>query len=211
MHRIDLTGQTFGELVVECSTMRGVNSIWLCRCSCGRTHEVMTGELRKGKTKSCGCFRRRHTLIHGDNRKGHRTKEYRVWSHIVARCHSPTDRAYAAYGGRGIVVCEAWLSSFATFLADMGRAPSPRHSIDRIDNDGPYSPTNCRWATPPEQSRNTRRNIMVGDLCLKDACVAAGVSYGAAQARIRRGGQSPSEAINALRMIAAINPEGKDE
>jgi hypothetical protein len=84
------------------------------------------------------------------------SSEYAVWCHIKARCYNPNHVAYAHYGGRGIKVCKRWRDSFKAFLADMGRRPSSKHSIDRIDNDGDYKPDNCRWATPWQQQNNKR-------------------------------------------------------
>jgi hypothetical protein len=84
------------------------------------------------------------------------TAESRVWKGMIQRCTNPKRRGWERYGGRGITVCERWRASFADFLADMGARPSPKHSIDRIDNDGHYEPANCRWATKHEQGSNTR-------------------------------------------------------
>jgi hypothetical protein len=123
-------------------------------------------------------------LRHGDNRKGRRTKEYRVWAHIIGRCNNKNDASYRLYGGRGISVCERW-RVFENFLIDMGRAPEGL-TLDRKDNNGNYEPSNCRWATPAQQSRNTRRNIVIDGLCLKDYCQLHNIGYDAAQARIRR-------------------------
>lgn len=107
------------------------------------------------------------------------------------RCQNPNDRTYKNYGGRGITVCDRWLESFENFYADMGPKPSPKHSIERKDNDGPYSPENCRWATRVEQGRNRRNNrrVTIGGetKCLSEWAVVAGVCYATMLSRTRRG------------------------
>lgn len=195
-----LSGQKFGDLLVldrEVSARK--HRPWICRCVCGATALVTTGNLRNGSVVSCGCRKRasRHMVRHGESGPGRRSKEYRTWAHIIGRCHNPTDAAYPDYGARGIEVCPRWRGDFSAFLADMGRAPSAKHSIERINNARGYSPDNCRWATPAEQARNTRRNVLIDGVPLVDVCASRGLSYGAIQARLRRG-HPPELALSPL-------------
>jgi hypothetical protein len=108
-----------------------------------------------------------------------KTPEYKLWNNMKSRCLNPNATRYECYGGRGIQVCDRWMESFENFFLDMGNRPSSRHSLDRIDCNGDYEPSNCRWATFEEQNRNYRRNVMVdsvnGPVCLKDAAVSAGL------------------------------------
>src|SRR5436190_19682968 len=152
---IDITGQRFGRLIViEIAARKGPGgrSLWLCRCDCESKVVAWGGNLRSGNTKSCGCLRREvsyeNHFIHGEGKSGKTTSEYHSWQAMRARCLDPNNRAYKWYGGRGIRVCARWLK-FENFLADMRRRPAGR-SLDRINNDGDYEPSNCRWATPKQ-------------------------------------------------------------
>jgi hypothetical protein len=129
----DLTGRRFGRLIViGLGPARSGSRTWLCRCECGNTKAALSGNLRSGKTKSCGCIRVQANQERNTTHGLALTPEYRVWLHIKGRCHTPTDANYQNYGGRGISVCQRWRDSFESFYSDMGPRPSARHSIDRV-------------------------------------------------------------------------------
>ena len=159
---VDLTGKKFRRLTVifrvgsDCHR----SPTWSCLCDCGNTTIVSSRHLvDKNGTGSCGCIRNEAKSTHGQRlSKNKRTKEYKTWTSIKQRCYNPKHIGYKNYGGRGIQVCDRWLNSFENFFADMGKAPSSKHSIDRFpNNDGNYEPSNCRWATAKEQNNNTRK------------------------------------------------------
>lgn len=159
---IEMVGRRFGRLTV---VGRGPNYVqpsgqrktqWRLRCDCGNSFVANAHSLRRGATKSCGCFQVSCHITHGEQRGYKTTPEYRAWNNMISRCETVTP-GWKNYGGRGIKVCDRWRSSYPAFLKDMGRRPSPKHSLDRIDNDGNYEPSNCRWATKAVQSLNKRQ------------------------------------------------------
>lgn len=132
----------------------------------------------------------RNCVRHGESTSTFRTPENSAWQNMRARCLRPSHPSYSRYGGRGIQVCERW-RVFENFLADMGRRPGPGYSIERIDNDGPYSPENCRWATSREQRRNTRATHLLTlngrTQCITDWAAELGISLSTIRYRIRAG------------------------
>lgn len=136
---------------------------YICDCQCGNVIQVIANVLLSGVTRSCGCLRRacplRGHVKHGDARRSGVAREYTIWREMIRRCSDAKGQSFHRYGGRGISVCQRWME-YPNFLADMGRRPTAKHSIDRINNDGNYEPSNCRWATPKEQAANTRRSIV---------------------------------------------------
>lgn len=159
MGRLELIGRKFGRLlVIAQDCIKNQRVFWLCQCDCGNEKSVNGSHLMNGAIKSCGCLQNEvriqtHT-IHGD----HGTKEYIAWKSMKGRCYNENNEKYPNYGGRGIIVCERWLNSYDTFLSDMGRSPSNKLSLDRINTNGNYELGNCRWATSETQMNNMTTN-----------------------------------------------------
>jgi hypothetical protein len=192
----DFDGRVFGRLTVvkQVGTNKHHKRIWLCRCECGAETQTLTGSLTSGRTVSCGCYNKeriaREKFSHGETSGAKPSAEYQTWSSMLGRCTNSNNRAYKYYGGRGIGVCEQWMS-FDRFLSDMGRRPSQKHSLDRINVDLGYEPDNCRWATDAEQARNMRSNTKVQingvTRCVSEWCELNGIASSTAYARINRG------------------------
>jgi hypothetical protein len=165
-------------------TRRNKTTFLSCQCDCGTRRQVAKETLRRGRTRSCGCQRKK------DPHAAHRTREYRVWIDMRSRCNDPGHPSFTRYGGRGISVCDRW-KRFANFLSDMGQRPSPAHGFDRINNDGNYEPGNCRWATRKEQQNNIRSNrrVTIGSVnwTVAQWSEATGTKQKLISQRLRRG------------------------
>lgn len=168
-HVKKIVGNKYGRLLVcEFLEIRrnkqgAGTAFWKCQCDCGNITEVRGWALVNGSVKSCGCLisdtTTKRLTVHGMGND--KNKEYSAWKSMRARCYRESHKRYPLYGGRGIKVCEKWRNDFLAFLSDMGKSPSAKHSLERIDVDGNYEPENCKWATQKEQMNNVRNNIKI--------------------------------------------------
>lgn len=189
----NILGMRFGRLVVlSRAGLQSRAAVWECRCDCGAIRIVTSSSLRLGRSRSCGCYRDEAASFRAKTHGMARTPIYRKFTSMHTRCGNRNDKRYMDYGGRGITVCERWSGEggFERFLSDMGHPPTPRHQIDREDNDGPYSPENCSWKTRKENCRNKRSNRVIEhrgrSQCLSAWCDELGLNYDRVKQRLNK-------------------------
>lgn len=162
--KIELSGKRIGRLTVVREVFwhdhAGKHRKWLCLCDCWNEREMFQDRLVKATTVSCGCWQKEVTSKRLTRHGLSKSKVHAVWSAMLARCNNENNPAFNNYGGRGIKVCDRWMT-FENFYADMGNPPFDGAELDRVNNNGWYSPENCRWASRKEQCSNTRQNVLV--------------------------------------------------
>ena len=188
----DLTGERFGLLIARECVGRAMNrkAVWLCECDCGNTAFVESVHLTRGATRSCGCFARAQTIKIHTTHGQYGTPLYKRWRSMIARCTDPSSPSYRYYGGRGIRVCDEW-TRFENFAKDMGGSFEKELSIDRINPDGNYDPSNCRWANVIDQANNKRTNRLIEfngrTLTMAQTARMYGIKYETLQRRLGKG------------------------
>ena len=184
------------------------NKYWNCICDCGTCRKVEGHHLRSGMSRSCGCLQKeivsKISTKHGQSKAGNKSSIHTTWQNIKKRCCDIKNAHYKNYGGRGINICDRWINSFENFYADMGDKPTEKHTIERINNDGNYEPSNCRWATREEQQANkrTRKDALIHEgITTTEWAKKLGITTGAAYYRIKTHGTPYLEAIRALKEV----------
>jgi len=165
MKKLDIVGNRYNRLkVLSQAPVRNQKTYWNCTCDCGNHVTVWGSALTTGQTQSCGCLQKemasKANKVHGVSNK---TSEYRTWVNMKTRCYNE-NVADPDYFGKGIKVCDRWMDEkfgFVNFISDMGKKPSPLHSIERLESDKDYEPNNCKWGTEEEQVRNKRNNVWI--------------------------------------------------
>lgn len=189
---IDMFGKKYGRLtVLEISGAdKKGRKILRCACDCGSEVNIMAYSIISGNTKSCGCFSA-ECILKGNNRKHGmcKTPEYKTWAGMIKRVENINGDDYKDYGGRGIKISKRWRNDFQNFLKDMGKRPSPNHSIERINNNGNYSKHNCKWVDGHHQARNKRNNVLIKHgnrvMILQDWANELGITKGSFRTKLR--------------------------
>lgn len=204
------TGERNGRLVLIETRGKNPNGklCWVAQCDCGNKTLVIASLFRKGRVRSCGCLRDELNRVRAITHGMAASPEHKVWLGMKSRCNNPKAENYRHYGGRGIKVCEAW-EDFANFYKDVGPRPSPKHTIERVDHNGNYEPSNCVWLHNSLQNQNRRDNKHVTldgeDLVLAEAFRRANVSFTRFYWRTNKYGETPQEAFDYVR----THPDGR--
>lgn len=205
--RLNLTGKRFHRLtVIELIGKQNNRTLWKAICDCGITKSFIGSSLVSGNTRSCGCLQEENRWLsksHGHAHRGKITRTYKAWVGLNERCCNPKNKEFENYGARGITVCKMWHhktpNGFSNFLSEMGECP-PLLTIDRIDNNGNYEPSNCRWASQQEQASNRRNNRWIEfdgrKQILRDWAKETGLDPVTISTRIDRLGWSIERALN---------------
>lgn len=185
----DITNKVFGRLTVLKIFEVDLNgqAKWLCRCLCGNEVVVFVANLKRGNTKSCGCLQKEKASNRLKTHGKTKTRLFKIWYEMKRRCFDPKRKSYKNYGGRGITVCNSWLKfePFEEWAIQNGYKNNL--TIDRVNNDDIYKPSNCRWVTQDIQTRNTRRNILYKGECASEASKRLGGGKMLVSKRIRSG------------------------
>lgn len=203
MKALDVAGKVFGRLTALRRVRDGSPyTRWLFRCSCGKEHTAILGNVTRGQVSSCGCAGSRVTIGERSRKHGHsvgykKSRTAQAWRNAKTRCFNENNAKFPDYGGRGITMCREWADDFRSFLRDMGECPDGM-TLERIDVNGNYEPGNCRWATTAEQARNRRNNVFVDDngTILRVLALNEGISYQGLHRRVRKLGESPDQAVS---------------
>jgi hypothetical protein len=194
----DETGKVYGNWAVlrRADLNCGTAAKWLVQCSCGNLSEVVGSTLRSGASTKCRQCNQSgaNSITHGKSK----SREYEIWCGAIRRTENPKSNAFKNYGGRGIRMSPEWRASFQKFLDDMGEAPKGT-TLERLENEGPYSKENCVWANRATQARNTRQNVIITlngvSKCMKDWAIELGLNYSTLADRVRRFGLTNPEKI----------------
>lgn len=197
---MNLVNKKFGRLKVHnLEGKRNHRLMWMCKCDCGRVAVVTTSSLLSGKTQSCGCLRIECLIVRNTTHGKYSHPLYGRWSTMIGRCENKNHFHYKDYGGRGITVCRRW-HKFEKFLEDMEDGFKLGLEIERKNNSGNYSPSNCVWATRTEQTNNSRKNVRIEkdgvSKTVSQWARTTGIGRSTIQARIARLGWTPERAVS---------------